>query len=166
MKGFRTFLMFIATTAAGVFGFQGTHIVNVGVTAPFNKKFDPLQLSDNVPSIEVARLREAELKHGRWAMISALAIPLLETHSSEPAIHAYDKLPLDTQLAIAGGILMGEFATMLKGYETHLWMVRPLLSSFAKVINRAIWVFPSIAFSVSPPLLICPTRNSITVALP
>lgn len=117
MKGLRTFLMFVATTTAGVFGFQGTHIENVGITAPFNKKFDPLELSDNVPSIEVARLREAELKHGRWAMISALAIPLLETHSSEPAIHAYDKLPLDMQLAIAGGILMGEFSTMLKGYE-------------------------------------------------
>ena len=117
MKGLKTFLMFIATTTTCVFGFQGTLIETVGITSPFNKKFDPLQLSDNVPSIEVARLREAELKHGRWAMISAVAIPLLETQSSEPAIHAYDKLPLDTQLAIAGGILMGEFATMLNGYE-------------------------------------------------
>ncbi len=117
MKGFGTFFMFIATTTAGVFGFQGTHVKSVGITAPFYKKFDPLNLSDNVSSIELARLREAELKHGRWAMISALAIPLLETQSSEPAIHAYDKLPLDTQLAIAGAILMGEFASMLKGYE-------------------------------------------------
>ena len=66
-------------------------------------------------SIEVARLREAELKHGRWADFGAAIRS--RTHSSEPAIHAYDKLPLDTQLAIAGGILMGEFATMLKGYE-------------------------------------------------
>jgi|TARA_B110000114_G_C14926116_1_gene330521 hypothetical protein len=99
------------------YGFKGSYIKDVGITAPFNKKFDPLGFSDNVPDIEVARLREAELKHGRWAMISAVSIPLQEIHSSEPAIHAYDKLTLDTQLAIAGTIFMGEFTTMIRGYK-------------------------------------------------
>ena len=50
-------------------------------------------------------------------MISATSIPLLETHSSEPAIHSYDMLPHPTQYTIAALILMGEFATMLRGYE-------------------------------------------------
>ena len=104
---------------SNVFGYQITSPVidKIGVTAPFKKKFDPLQLSVNVASIEYARLREAELKHGRWAMISATSIPLLETQNHVPAIHGYDNLDHPTQLTIAALILMGEFMTMLKGYE-------------------------------------------------
>tara|TARA_B100001769_G_scaffold275316_1_gene277165 strand:- start:10059 stop:10607 length:549 start_codon:yes stop_codon:yes gene_type:complete len=108
---------FILASMTIVTGFQSPIVKNVGITPPFTKKFDPLGFSDNVPDIEFGRLREAELKHGRWAMISATSIPLLETHSSEPAIHAYDKLPPTTQYTIAAVILMGEFATMLRGYE-------------------------------------------------
>ncbi|MAU37515.1 MAG: hypothetical protein CMD14_09160 [Flavobacteriales bacterium] len=107
----------LLATMTLVSGFQQPLVENIGVTAPFNKKFDPLGFSENVPDIEVSRLRESELKHGRWAMISAASIPLLETHSSEPAIHAYDKLPHPTQFTIAALILMGEFMTMLRGYE-------------------------------------------------
>ena len=107
----------ILATVTLVSGFQPPLLENVGVTPPFTNKFDPLGFSDNVPDIEFSRLREAELKHGRWAMISATSIPLLETHSSEPAIHAYDKLPPTTQYTIAALILMGEFTTMLRGYE-------------------------------------------------
>lgn len=114
---FKSCLLMIASISGSAYGFKGSYIKDVGITAPFYKKFDPLGFSDNVPDIEVARLREAELKHGRWAMISAVAIPLQEVHSSEPAIHAYDKLSVDTQLAIAGAILMGEFATMVRGYK-------------------------------------------------
>ena len=40
--------------------------------------FDPLGFSEQAPEIEKARLRECELKHGRWAMIACLSIPLLE----------------------------------------------------------------------------------------
>ena len=50
-------------------------------------------------------------------MISSVSIPLLETQNHVPAIHSFDKLDNPTQLTIAGIILMGEFATMLKGYE-------------------------------------------------
>lgn len=112
----RIFLM-IASISTTVNGFNSPNIKDIGVTPPFQGKFDPLGFSDNVPDIEVARLREAELKHARWGMISSAAIPLLELHSSEPSIHAYDKLPLNTQLAIAGAILMGEFTTMIRGYK-------------------------------------------------
>lgn len=107
----------IFATISVVAGFKPTPIIeSVGVT-PFSGKFDPLGLSEDVPNVEVARLRESELKHGRWAMISAVSIPLLETQSSEPAIHAYDKLPHSTQLGIAALILMGEFATVIRGYQ-------------------------------------------------
>ena len=102
-----------------VAAYQSTSPVidKIGITPPFKNKFDPLQLSKDVSDIEYARLREAEVKHGRWAMISTTSIPLLETKNHVPAIHGYDNLDHSTQLTIAALILMGEFMTMLKGYE-------------------------------------------------
>lgn len=107
---------FLALLALGT-AYQVPSVDRVGITSPFSKKFDPFGFSDNVPSREFSRLREAELKHARWAMISATSIPLLETKSNTPAIHAYDHLSSEDQLAIAGFILAGEFLTMLRGYE-------------------------------------------------
>ena len=109
--------VFLTTFAHMCSGYQIPQIGNVGVTAPFVEKFDPLELSTPVSSQEFSRLREAELKHGRWGMISATSIPLLETHSHTPAIHAFDHLSSEYQMGIAALILAGEFTTMLRGYE-------------------------------------------------
>ena len=117
MVWFRSSFLIISSVLSCVYGFKASYVKDVGITPPFREKFDPIGFSNNIPDIEFARLREAELKHARWGMISALSIPLLEIHCSEPAIHAYDKLPVDTQLAIAGAILMGEFTTMVRGYK-------------------------------------------------
>ena len=87
-----------------------------GSTRPL-KYFDPLGFSEKASEIEKARLRECELKHGRWAMLSCLSIPLIESQSHSPAIHEFDKLPTDIQLGIVGLITMGEFQTMLRGWE-------------------------------------------------
>ncbi len=116
MQYIKSFIAF--RMCMNVAAYQSTPVIDkIGITAPFKNKFDPLQLSKDVTDIEYARLREAELKHGRWAMISATSIPLLETQNHVPAIHGYDKLDHPTQLTIAALILMGEFMTMLKGYE-------------------------------------------------
>lgn len=109
--------MLLTSLIGSAYGYQVPLIKNVGVTAPFQEKFDPLKFSEDVPSREFARLREAELKHARWGMIAATSIPLLETHSDAPAIHAFDKLSSEYQMGIAGLILAGEFLTMLRGYE-------------------------------------------------
>jgi len=87
-----------------------------GSTRPLNY-FDPLGFSEQAPEIEKARLRECELKHGRWAMIACLSIPLLESQSQRPAIHEFDKLPANIQLIIVGLITMGEFQTMIRGWK-------------------------------------------------
>ena len=118
MKSASVLLTLMFTAVLGTsFGYQIPQIKQVGVTAPFTDKFDPLKFSEEVPSREFARLREAELKHARWGMISATSIPLLELNSNEPAIHAYDKLSSEYQMGIAGLILAGEFLTMLRGYK-------------------------------------------------
>ena len=87
-----------------------------GSTRPLNY-FDPLGFSEQAPEIEKARLRECELKHGRWAMICCLSIPLLESQTQRPAIHEFDKLPSNIQLIIVGLITMGEFQTMISVWQ-------------------------------------------------
>ena len=113
-----SFLPVLFASLFGVsFGYQIPSVEGVGVTGPFTGKFDPIGFSNQVPSREFARLREAELKHARWGMISATSIPLLETQSHTPAIHAYDHLSVGYQIGIAALILAGEFTTMLRGYK-------------------------------------------------
>jgi hypothetical protein len=87
-----------------------------GVTKPTGF-FDPLKFSEGKEVNEVAKLREAELKHGRWAMISALSIPLLESKSHLPAIHNFDNLSNDAKIGIVFAVLAGEATTILKGWK-------------------------------------------------
>ena len=50
-------------------------------------------------------------------MISATSIPLIESVTPGPAIHAFDHLPINLQLGIVGAITIGEFTSMLRGYK-------------------------------------------------
>lgn len=86
-----------------------------GATPPLGL-FDPLKFMEKADTNTLAKYREAELKHGRWAMMSTASIPLIEQQTHTPAIHAFDNLPDNMQLLIVGFILMGEFNTMLRGY--------------------------------------------------
>ena len=115
MCSLMSFLFMTITTLSSAYTVPS--VKNVGITPPLKEKFDPLKLSEKVSETEFSRLRESEIKHSRWAMISAVSIPLLETATSEPAIHAFDKLPLEYQMGILSTITIGEFATMLKGYK-------------------------------------------------
>ena len=60
--------------------------VIVGSTKPI-ENFDPLNLSseENTPL-----LREAELKHGRLAMLAATGIPIAEMMTKTTSIHDFD----------------------------------------------------------------------------
>ena len=103
------FLLSLLPILSTAFNFYGS-------TRPLNY-FDPLGFSEKATEIENARLRECELKHGRWAMIACLSIPLLEHETQRPAIHEFDKLPSNIQLIIVGLITMGEFQTMIRGWQ-------------------------------------------------
>lgn len=50
----------------------------VGVTAPFPEGFDPLNLASRADASEMIKYREAELKHGRIAMLAAPGFLLSE----------------------------------------------------------------------------------------
>lgn len=88
-------------------------VIIAGSTAPL-ENFDPLGFSEKK---DIAYLREAELKHGRWAMIGTTSILLLEQSTHRPAIHEFQDLGDSKQLLIVGLIAAAEFQTMLKGWR-------------------------------------------------
>lgn len=61
-------------------------------------------------------LREAELKHGRLAMVASLVIPLSET-SQTLGIHQFETLPYEIQWGIITLMFMSEFRTMGLGWD-------------------------------------------------
>ena len=87
-----------------------------GSTKPLGY-FDPLGFANNKKQHELVKLREAELKHSRWGMISAVAIPITEVVTHKQAIHVLDDVDitsLSAFLVLAG---VSEFRSILLGWE-------------------------------------------------
>ena len=74
---------------------------------------------------DIQYLREAELKHGRWGMVSSLSIPLIEQLTHRPAIHEFQNLDSNLQTLIVGSIAASEFQYMLQGWKN------PITDSFS-----------------------------------
>lgn len=71
-------------------------------------------------------VKEAEIKHGRVAMVSSLLIPLLDNVSPDVlGVNYVNSLDLGTQQALLLGFGVSEFCQMVKTYEfpsnTSLW---------------------------------------------
>jgi hypothetical protein len=87
-----------------------------GVTKPTGY-FDPLGLSIDKSDSELLWLREAELKHGRWAMIASLAIPAFEGVNKQQGIHSLDNSsPLVIGSFIAA-VAATEYQSMINGWK-------------------------------------------------
>ena len=78
-----TYLGVLALCLATATGFDRS----IGATPPLGY-FDPLGFSNDKSTSELVRLREAELKHCRWGMVSAVTIPATELVTHKPAIYA------------------------------------------------------------------------------
>lgn len=79
--------------------------------------FDPLGFAKNKPQHELVKLREAELKHSRWGMISSVAIPITELVTHKQAIHALDDANMVTIAAFTTVVAASEFQSILLGWE-------------------------------------------------
>ena len=76
--------------------------------------FDPNVVAKGVqPSF----LREAELKHGRLAMVSSLLLPLSEIGSHTLGIHQFETLPNEIQFSVGVLMFMSEFRTLQLGWD-------------------------------------------------
>ena len=87
-----------------------------GITKPLGY-FDPLGFAKNKQQNELVKLREAELKHGRWGMISAVAIPITELVTHKEAIHVLDDANVVTIAAFSSLVGASELQSMLLGWE-------------------------------------------------
>lgn len=86
-----------------------------GSTEPL-PNFDPLNLSTDNPS-RLSFFREAELKHGRLAMIAALSIPLTEFFTHKAGIFEFQQLPANIQMLVISGMFVSEFSSMFIGWK-------------------------------------------------
>jgi hypothetical protein len=87
-----------------------------GITKPLNY-FDPLGFAKSKQQRDLVKLREAELKHSRWGMISSAAIPVTELVTHEKAIHVLDNANANIVIAFLGFIAAAEFQSILLGWE-------------------------------------------------
>ena len=69
-------------------------------------------------------LREAELKHGRLAMIASILLPLSEQFSDNLGIHFFQDHPEFVELGLSF-MFISEFSSMIRGWEN------PLVKPFA-----------------------------------
>jgi len=67
--------------------------------------------------IQPSFLREAELKHGRLAMVSSLLLPLSELGSHTLGIHQFETLPNEIQFSVGILMFMSEFRTLNLGWD-------------------------------------------------
>jgi light-harvesting complex I chlorophyll a/b binding protein 1 len=69
--------------------------------------------------VQPAFLREAELKHGRLAMIGSILLPLTEQFSDNLGINFFQDRPEFVTLGLSF-MFIGEFASMVRGWENPL----------------------------------------------
>lgn len=80
--------------------------------------FDPLNFSSEVSEIQLKKLREAELHHGRIAMASALILPTLDVVYKMPGIDALRLVDTKTQIIITWLFGMYEASRILSLYDS------------------------------------------------
>jgi len=87
-----------------------------GVTKPIGY-FDPIGFAKSKPQSYLVKLREAELKHGRWGMISAVAFPVTELVTHQQSIHVLDNINTINVAVFTTLIGASELRTILLGWE-------------------------------------------------
>lgn len=89
-----------------------------GDTLPLNY-FDPLNINtNNVKESRIKWWREAELNHGRTAMLAAVALPVIqETHPEVSCIDYLNTLPLLAQSPFWMGMACYEFYRIKVGFN-------------------------------------------------
>lgn len=115
MKSFLLLLLPVMSYGYNILGSttRTSKPVIAGSTKPL-ENFDPLNLSseENTPL-----LREAELKHGRLAMLAAIGIPVAEMMTKTTSIHDFDKLSPGIQLGFVTLMLASETSSMIRGWK-------------------------------------------------
>jgi light-harvesting complex I chlorophyll a/b binding protein 1 len=94
-----------------------------GPTAPL-ENVDLFDQSVVAKGFQPVFLREAELKHGRLAMVASILLPLSEQFSDNLGIHFFQDHPEFVELGLSF-MFISEFSSMIRGWEN------PLVKPFA-----------------------------------
>jgi hypothetical protein len=110
-------LLFFLFSSASALSVPNKPIIR-GPTAPLENValFDQSVVAKGV---QPAFMREAELKHGRLAMISAVLFPLMEQSTDKPGIYFFQDHPELVGLGLSF-MFVGEFSSMIRGWENPL----------------------------------------------
>jgi len=104
------------TTVAFALALSNVNSFFRGITEPMGY-FDPFGFAKGKKQSDLVKLREAELKHGRWGMISTVAIPLTELVTHKQAIHVLDNADAMTVSSFLTLVYAYEFRTLGLGWE-------------------------------------------------
>jgi light-harvesting complex I chlorophyll a/b binding protein 1 len=121
MFSFISVILFLASSLSA-FEFPNKPIIRPP-TAPL-ENVDLFNPSVAAKGIQPAFLREAELKHGRLAMISSILFPLMELSSGDLGINFFQNHPEFVELGLSF-MFISEFSSMIRGWEN------PLVKPFA-----------------------------------
>jgi len=89
-----------------------------GPTAPL-ENVDLFDQSVVAKGFQPVFLREAELKHGRLAMMASILLPLSEQFSDNLGIHFFQDHPEFVELGLSF-MFVSEFSSMIRGWENPL----------------------------------------------
>tara|TARA_B110000977_G_C11087840_1_gene495467 strand:- start:3001 stop:3753 length:753 start_codon:yes stop_codon:yes gene_type:complete len=112
-----------------------SHITNakktsnlVGAIEPFKDGLDPFGFSKNTDVCTLRRYREAEITHGRVAMLASVGFltgecvegkgPFFESQVTGPAINHFQQVPLPFWLWLGSAIALAEAFRVQKGWES------------------------------------------------
>jgi light-harvesting complex I chlorophyll a/b binding protein 1 len=115
---FRFFsILFLLFSSATALSSPNKPIIR-GPTAPLENVnlFDQSVFAKNVQPVF---LREAELKHGRLAMISSILLPLSEQFSDNLGINFFQDHPEFVEIGLSF-MFISEFSSMIRGWENPL----------------------------------------------
>jgi len=84
-------------------------------TAPL-KNIDLFDKSVVAKDVPLVFLREAELKHGRLAMVAAILLPLTEQYSDNLGIYFFQNNPEYVQFGLSF-MFISEFCSMINGWQ-------------------------------------------------
>jgi hypothetical protein len=115
---FRLFtILFLLFSSASALSLPNKPIIR-GPTAPLENVdlFDQSVVAKNVQPVF---LREAELKHGRLAMVSAILLPLSEQFSDNLGINFFQDHPEFVEIGLSL-MFVSEFSSMIRGWENPL----------------------------------------------
>jgi len=117
----RTFIVFYLISAVWALKNKVPQVkTQVPIIRPPTPPLENMDLFDKnvlAKGAQPSFLREAELKHGRLAMLAALVIPTTELLYGGLGINQFQSLPDHTQDYLVSLMYIAEFASMFRGWE-------------------------------------------------